>query len=253
MYNNDNPYSALYEFDNFTFQGEAKIFLGVPRQDWGIPPVQFSFKGNDPRNVLKRTQPRPAQGGIYLGSASDCVENVEETLEEVPQANSSIVPLDYRTIKEVVSVEATSNYSADPYTARFFRPNGADGGYYFTWGGKAEKDKTSCLLVRENKIPKVTRFFEAHYIPWGVSMASKVISSDKKVTLLNFKFLPVAARGPDNCPLPFGQQTLVGWYFRILPDGTNELVHPLFPMDKNWYQPDYLPFFNKRMDMRLGF
>lgn len=236
-------YSPVYELNNFCFQGPAIIFIGVPRQFWTIPPVTFAWKGNDPRKILRGYKPRPVFGGICLGSNQNFIENVDESYEEVPQAGNAPVPLDLRVQTEVTGGEGIINYSDDPLINPYFRPNGIDQGAYWTWGGKQETKKTSILVVRINDLKKIQTHYEAHYYPRVVLATSPIETSARKVSQKKLKFRVVAALQEDGCPMPFGQQSAICWYFRINPDGSNSLVHPLFPDSDEWQEATYAPFF----------
>lgn len=217
------------EQQKFQFQGKGRAFLQVARSRWTIPPFDLSFTGNDPRGVLKSTDPRPPTG-VFLGPNSIITENTDLTYKPIAQAGSK-VPKGWRVENEVTSVEMDLVYSDDPLIKPFFRPPGLRGTGYFGFGGIIDPGWVSLVIIRENfnQVPLI--YYEVHYYYAGVLKVSPDITSAREAERIKLVFLPQCGLGEDSCPLPAGQQTMLGFFVSIDPNTqANRIVNPRNPM-----------------------
>lgn len=229
--------------EKFSFKGPALIFPGAPRQRYAVPPLDFSRSGNDAKGLLTPLHPRPLQG-VYGGPVANLVEQTDETYEPVKvEGGVSKVPARYRKVTEVSKVTCDLPFSNDWSIKKYVRSNGPDLGAYFFYGGSFEPLHDSLLILRIRSLEKAQRVYEAHWYELGAYKPSQETTSERGFTVYKFEYLPVCARREDGCPALPGQQTVVGWFFRLRADGTNMLVHPAFP-EVEIESPSFLPYFS---------
>lgn len=222
-----------YETQNFTFEGEAWVFINAVRTGWGAfvnlgdaPPIALFFSGNDRRKVLRKHIVRPATGDFL--KFNDLTEIRNGSPKKKEQATSSVAE-SWSIVEETERIKGQLLYTDDPYLKRYFRFSGTNDGTTFSHGGKTTREHLSLLVVRKNNLKQYPDYYECHFYQRGIILPANEPAI--KGGIIEFEYLPAMAKKQDgSCETP-GKQTMFGWYVRVLRNGTN------IPFDPTDYDP----------------